>query len=154
MEDNQTNPHIDPEVDSFMQALKQQKEMLKHVEASKIDAIRESMKINQTAEQALRYNQGKPQWSLVDFDSLEGLVHVLEHGARKYSKDNWKKGMPVTQVSESLMRHLFAFLRGEDVDPESGCRHISHVMCNTMFLEYILREKPHYDDRKGENKVL
>jgi hypothetical protein len=98
-------------------------------------------------EQALRYNQGKLQWSLVDFDSLEGLVRVLEYGAQKYSKDNWKKGMPVTQVTESLMRHLFAFLRGEDVDPESGCRHISHVMCNTMFLEYILREKPHYDDR-------
>lgn len=99
-------------------------------------------------EQALRYNQGKLQWSLVDFDSLEGLVRVLEYGAAKYAPDNWKKGMPVTQVSESLMRHLFAFLRGEDVDPESGCRHISHVMCNTMFLEYIMREKPHYDNRK------
>jgi hypothetical protein len=99
-------------------------------------------------EQALRYNQGKLQWALVDFDSLEGLVRVLEYGAAKYAPDNWKKGMPVTQVSESLMRHLFAFLRGEDVDPESGCRHISHVMCNTMFLEYIMREKPHYDNRK------
>ena len=99
-------------------------------------------------EQALRYNQGKLQWSIVDFDSLEGLVRVLEYGAAKYAPDNWKKGMPVTQVSESLMRHLFAFLRGEDVDPESGCRHISHVMCNTMFLEYIMREKPHYDNRK------
>jgi hypothetical protein len=99
-------------------------------------------------EQALRYNQGKLQWSLVDFDSLEGLVRVLEYGAAKYAPDNWKKGMPVTQVSESLMRHLFAFLRGEDVDPESGCRHLSHVMCNVMFLEYIMREKPHYDNRK------
>jgi hypothetical protein len=99
-------------------------------------------------EQALRYNQGKLQWALVDFDSLEGLVRVLEYGAAKYAPDNWKKGMPVTQVSESLMRHLFAFLRGEDVDPESGCRHLSHVMCNVMFLEYIMREKPHYDNRK------
>jgi hypothetical protein len=99
-------------------------------------------------DKALRYNENKLQWSMVDFDSLEGLVRVLEYGAVKYSKGNWKKGMPVTQVTESLMRHLFAFLRGEDVDPESGCRHISHVMCNTMFLEYILREKPHYDDRK------
>jgi hypothetical protein len=99
-------------------------------------------------EQALRYNQGKLQWSLVDFDSLEGLVRVLEYGKNKYAPDNWKKGMPVTQVSESLMRHLFAFLRGEDVDPESGCRHLSHVMCNVMFLEYIMREKPHYDNRK------
>jgi hypothetical protein len=104
-------------------------------------------------DQALRYNQGKLSWSMVDFDSLEGLVRVLEYGAKKYSKDNWKKGMPVTQVSESLMRHLFAFLKGEDIDPESGCRHISHVMCNTMFLEYILREKPHYDDRNPTTEL-
>jgi hypothetical protein len=99
-------------------------------------------------EQALRYNQGKLEWSLVDFDSLEGLVRVLEYGKSKYARDNWKLGMPVTQVTESLMRHLFAFAKGEDVDPESGCRHISHVLCNAMFLEYILREKQHYDDRK------
>ena len=97
--------------------------------------------------QALRYNQGKLEWSLVDFDSLEGLVRVLEYGKDKYARDNWKLGMPVTQVTESLMRHLFAFAKGEDVDAESGCRHISHVMCNVMFLEYILREKPDYDDR-------
>jgi hypothetical protein len=103
--------------------------------------------------QALRYNNGKLQWSLVDFDSLEGLVKVLEYGATKYSKNNWKKGMPVTQVSESLMRHLYAFLKGEDVDPESGCRHISHVMCNAMFIEYIMREKPHYDDRQDNSGV-
>jgi hypothetical protein len=97
--------------------------------------------------QALRYNQDKLQWSLVDFDSLEGMVKVLEYGAAKYAPNNWKKGMPVTKVTESLMRHLFAFAKGEDVDAESGCRHISHVMCNVMFLEYILREKPDYDDR-------
>ena len=73
----------------------------------------------QETKQALRYNMGKLEWSLVDFDSLEGLVKVLEYGAQKYARNNWKKGMPVTKVSESLMRHLFAFLRGEDVDPES-----------------------------------
>ena len=61
--------------------------------------------------------------------------------------------MPVTQVTESLMRHLFAYLGGEDVDPESGCRHISHVMCNAMFIEYIMREKPHYDDRETASEL-
>jgi hypothetical protein len=113
----------------------------------------ESMEVSEEINpqrQALRYNQGKLKWSLVDFKSLEGLVEVLEYGANKYAPDNWKKGMPVKEVAESLMRHLFAFLDGEDVDPESGCRHISHVMCNAMFIEFILREKAHYDNRKIE----
>ena len=122
-----------------------------HFKAALDEAIAREAKEN--SNQALRYNNGKLQWSLVDFDSLEGLVRVLEAGAKKYSKNNWKKGMPVTQVSESLMRHLFAFLKGEDVDPESGCRHISHVMCNAMFIEYIMREKPHYDNRQDNSGV-
>ena len=116
-----------------------------------VDEFQEALLDRDKAERALRYNSGKLEWSLVDFDSLEGLVRVLEYGKDKYARDNWKKGMPVTQVTESLMRHLFAFAKGEDLDPESGCRHISHVLCNAMFLEYILREKQHYDDRKQSN---
>ena len=120
---------------------------------NEVDDFTKALLERDKKEQALRYNQGKLQWSLVDFDSLEGLVRVLEYGKNKYARDNWKKGMPVTQVSESLMRHLFAYLRGEDVDFESNCRHLSHVMCNVMFLEYIMREKPHYDDRDNSSKL-
>jgi hypothetical protein len=120
---------------------------------NEVDDFTKALLERDKKEQALRYNQGKLQWSLVDFKSLEGLVNVLEYGANKYAPNNWKKGMPVTQVSESLMRHLFAYLQGEDVDPESGCRHLSHVMCNVMFLEYIMREKPHHDDRDNSSKL-
>lgn len=102
-------------------------------------------------EQALRYNTGKRQWSLVDFKSLESMVEVLEFGANKYERFNWYKGMPVTELSESLLRHMFAFLSGEDKDPESGIDHLGHVMCNAMFLSYIMREKSQYDDRRHED---
>ena len=47
---------------------------------------------------ALRYNEGKPQWSLVDFDSIEPLVRVLEYGCIKYERDNWKKGLNKDQI--------------------------------------------------------
>lgn len=149
MENESIKKEVEQEADSFMKALEDRNqepvfEISNHFSAEADELIR-------LGKQALRYNSGKLSWSMVDFDSLEGLVRVLEYGSKKYSKGNWKKGMPVTQVTESLMRHLFAFLRGEDIDPESGCRHISHVMCNAMFLEYILREKPHYDDRKSTN---
>jgi len=68
-------------------------------------------------EQAVRYNTGKRRWTLVDFKSLESMVEVLEYGENKYDKWNWMKGMPVSAVSESLLRHMFAFLDGEDKDP-------------------------------------
>jgi hypothetical protein len=93
------------------------------------------------AGQADRYNTGKPEWSLVDFNSLVDMVRVLEYGAQKYSKDNWKKGLPTTEICDSLMRHLFAYLAGEDVDKESGLPHTGHIMCNAMFLSHMAKRE-------------
>jgi hypothetical protein len=98
-------------------------------------------------DKALRYNENKRRWSLVDFDSLEGMVKVLEYGSQKYSDNNWKKGLKTTEIAESLMRHLFAWLRGEDNDPESGLPHTGHILCNAMFLAYMEKNKPEFDSR-------
>ena len=87
-------------------------------------------------EKSLRYNQGKPQWRYVDFKSLEPLVRVMMYGAQKYKPYNWMKGLDLNEVLESLSRHLFALMAGEEVDPESGELHIGHIMCNAMFWQY------------------
>jgi hypothetical protein len=109
-------------------------------------------------EKGLRYNEGKIKWSLVDFESLESMARVLMYGAEKYTvKDeegnvlrtganNWKKGMVVSEVCESLLRHTFALMRGEVTDPESGESHVGHMMCNCMFIDYNMRNKPEFND--------
>lgn len=102
---------------------------------------------------ALRYNGGKLRWSLVDFDALEDMVKVLEFGAQKYADNNWKKGLKTTEIFESMMRHMTAYMRGEDIDPESGLPHTGHILCNAMFLSYMQRFKPDFDTRhKDKNK--
>lgn len=95
----------------------------------------------------IRENEGKTRWSLVDFEALKPMVDTLEYGAEKYDSHNWKKGLPVTEVSESLMRHLFAFLNGEDLDAESGLPHVGHIACNAMFLSHMALFRPDMDDR-------
>lgn len=105
-------------------------------------------------EKGLRYNNGKIRWSLVDFDALEDMVKVLEFGASKYNDHNWKKGLNTTEVCESLMRHLTAYLRGEDKDPESGLSHIGHIQCNAMFLSYMDKYKKDFDSRYKDNNKL
>lgn len=97
--------------------------------------------------QAMRDNYGKLQWSLMDTESMEPMIRVLEYGAKKYSADNWKKGLPLRGVFESMLRHLFALMNGEDDDPESGLPHIGHIQCNAMFIAYYLKHKPELDDR-------
>lgn len=102
-------------------------------------------------EQGLRYNEGKLEWSLVDFPSFESMVKVLMYGKKKYTtKDcsgahNWKKGEWTNEIIESLLRHTFALLNGELIDPESKESHIGHAQCNLMFLDWMLRNKPEFD---------
>lgn len=85
----------------------------------------------------LRFNTGKLQWGLIDFRALESTVRVLEFGAKKYTADNWKKGLSKKEILESMLRHIFALLRGEEIDPESGLPHIGHIGCNQMFYAYF-----------------
>lgn len=100
--------------------------------------------------QADRFNEGKPQWSLVSFKDIEPMVRVLEYGCIKYDAHNWKKGLPVTETLDSLMRHVIALLHGEDNDPESGLPHIGHIQCNAMFLAHFLGDKD-WDNRYKKN---
>lgn len=107
-----------------------------------------------TEEAAIRYNADKLKWSLVDFNALEDMVRVLEFGAKKYSPDNWKNGLKTTEVFESTLRHLTAYIQGEDDDPESGLPHTGHILCNAMFLAYMHRYKKEFDTRKPDPNKL
>lgn len=87
-------------------------------------------------DKALRYNEDKLRWSLVDWKSMEPMIQVLEFGAKKYEEDNWKKPMDKKQILNSAMRHLIAMMNGEEIDQESGLPHVGHLMCNAMFYSY------------------
>lgn len=101
--------------------------------------------------EAVKFDVSKTDWSLVPFEALEGMVRVLEFGAKKYSRDNWRTGtgFKYTRVINSLMRHLFSYMRGEDLDKESGLPHIAHIQCNALFLAYYALNKAKFnqDDR-------
>ena len=94
-----------------------------------------------------RYNNGKPKWSLVPQSSLLPMVRVLEFGATKYEPFNWTKGLSITEICESLKRHLDAFMEGEDNDSDSGLSHIGHIQCNALFLSWMMENRKDLDDR-------
>lgn len=86
---------------------------------------------------ALRYNDGKVDFSLLPVDALEAEARVWAMGEKKYGRDNWQKlwgDKTVNVVMASLLRHAFAIQKGEELDPESGEQHAAHIRCNAAML--------------------
>ena len=96
-----------------------------------------------------RYNKDKPELSMVmeAGAALEGCARVLAFGRDKYSRKNWLKGLPLTSVVDSLQRHVVKFMNNEDTDEESKLAHVSHILCNALFLAQLYHTRPDCDDR-------
>src|SRR5574343_1509826 len=91
-----------------------------------------------------RHNKGKPQLARIfDFgDVIAGVVEILAFGDTKYGRYNWQKGMPAEDILNSLNRHQMAWMRGENIDPESGLLHADDIVVNALMFAYNLRHYP------------
>lgn len=91
-----------------------------------------------TTDKPIKDDDNKTDWSLMPFDVLAEVNKVLEFGAKKYTANNWKigKGLGTKRVLNACLRHIFAYMRGEKLDPESGLPHLSHAACNILFSIY------------------
>ena len=95
-------------------------------------------------------DEGKPRVDLLDPEAMLGIAGVLTFGASKYAESNWRGGIKYSRIIGSILRHLFAIMRGEDLDFESGLLHIDHLGCDAMFLSHYLKHPELYaelDDR-------
>jgi hypothetical protein len=83
----------------------------------------------------VKYDQDKPEWTLVPFKAFDEVVKVLTIGARKYSPDNWKKVPDARRrYINAAFRHMSAYVSGEKLDAETGKSHLAHAICCMLFL--------------------
>jgi hypothetical protein len=107
----------------------------------------------QKVEPGTKFDSGKPMWELLPYDAIEEAVKILTSGANKYGSRNWEKGIPYGRIFGALMRHLNSWwmskVFGTDgKDPESGRSHLSHALCELLFLiAYECRKMVNFDDR-------
>ena len=97
---------------------------------------------------AQKHDQGKPDMTMLSREMLEEVARVRMFGAQKYTRDGWKKGFKITRSLAAALRHIFAFLSGEDLDPESGISHLAHAICSLEHAIYDMKHHPENDDRK------
>lgn len=91
---------------------------------------------------------GKPRYDLIAPEFLHGLAEILTFGANKYSERNWEAGMNWGRPFGALMRHMWAWWRGEKLDAETGKSHLYHAACCLMFLSAYEERQIGVDDRK------
>lgn len=95
---------------------------------------------------------GEKGAKLARFDLLPAkpLWELAEHygrGARKYADRNWERGYKWSLSFAAMMRHSWAFWRGEDIDPETGSPHIVAVAWHALALREFMVTHPELDDR-------
>jgi len=76
---------------------------------------------------------------------MRDMVQVLEYGAKKYSANNWKLATSDEDIErcwDSFDRHRDALqIDKQAIDPETGLAHTAHMLCNLMFIHYLLEAK-------------
>lgn len=84
---------------------------------------------------------------------LDQVAKVGDYGAKKYDQWNYTKGMPWMKLLGSCSRHLASFIRGQDLDPESGLPHMAHLAYNALILLGYMEVHRAQDNRfKSETK--
>jgi hypothetical protein len=96
------------------------------------DKVKDSGKLEEFATGAVRdTQQGKGRFDLIPAYPLERLAKHYENGAKRYSDNNWCKGIPITRCLDSLLRHANKYKMGmTDED------HLSAIVFNAFAIIY------------------
>ena len=92
-------------------------------------------------------SSSKPRLDLLPTAALEDIAEVLAFGADKYGAYNWCRGARWGRYYAALLRHVFAWWRGEDCDPDTGKSHLAHAGCCLLFLMTFQQKSWGVDDR-------
>lgn len=95
---------------------------------------------------------GEKGSKLARFDLIPAgpLWELAEHngkGARKYADRNWERGYKWSLSYAALQRHLNQFWGGEDIDQETGSKHLVSAAWHCLALAEFMRTHPELDDR-------
>ena len=90
----------------------------------------------------IKYDSEKPKMNLLPPKAIVEVAKVLTFGAEKYDAENWRKLDDLqNRYTAGALRHIFAHMDGEKLDPETGLSHMAHALCCLLFkLEIELQD--------------
>ena len=111
---------------------------------------RDRGEVRKVSESGGEKGQKPERMDLIPPKPLLELARQYGWGAEKYSDYNWVKGYPYSLALGALLRHVLAWMDGEDRDPESGNHHLAAAAWHAFTL-MAFQDEPEiygkYDDR-------
>jgi hypothetical protein len=87
------------------------------------------------------------RFDLLPPEALRQVAELYGKGAEKYDDHNWRRGYDWSLSFGAMMRHAWAFWNGEEIDPETGCPHLTSVIFHALSLLTFMDEQRGFDDR-------
>ena len=82
----------------------------------------------------LKFDSEKPRMDLLPPKAIFEVAKVLGFGAEKYGPENWRLLENLQgRYTAGALRHIFAHMDGEELDPESRMSHLAHALCCLLF---------------------
>jgi len=81
-----------------------------------------------TNEHGGKQSKAEYAFHLCDYDALFKLAEVLQYGASRYARDNWRK-IPAEEHFNHMTIHALAYLKGNRQDD-----HLGHMFCRAMMF--------------------
>jgi hypothetical protein len=96
----------------------------------------------------VKFDQEKPDFSLIPVAALLEEAHLWTDGKVKYSAFNWHKGLLYRRVLAAIERHLYLLKAGIDFDAETKRHHAAAIRCGcAMLIQFTLEGRTDLDDR-------
>lgn len=81
------------------------------------------------------------RWDLISPIAMKALARTYAEGARKYGACNWERGMPVTDLLNHGIAHIYKFLSGDRSEDDLG-----HALWNIAAAIHSLEMWPHLNE--------
>ena len=104
-------------------------------------------KVKPQVAEGVKFDTDKARYDLIPPEIEEAIAQVLTFGAAKYGQRNWELGMRWGRPYAALRRHMAAWWKGENNDPETGMPHTWHAACCLAFIVAYEQRGIGTDDR-------
>jgi hypothetical protein len=92
--------------------------------------------------ESLKYDNEKLRWDLLPLEDIEDVVKVYTEGVKKYAPNSWQN-LPdgYNRYKAAMFRHLIEYEKGNTIDEETGCLHLSQVVWNAIAMLHVSKNK-------------